>query len=57
MRSGESVFLHVIGTVVETNLVKEFFGVSAIAANINVQGAVYINPKSIVRARIYHSTK
>ena len=55
MRSGESVFLHVIGTVGETNLVQGFFGVPAIAASIDAQGAVYINPKSIVRARVYHS--
>ncbi len=55
MRSGESVFLHVIGAVGETNLVQEFFGVPAIAASIDAQGAVYINPRSIVRARVYHS--
>lgn len=55
MRSGESVFLHVIGAVGETDLVREFFGVPAIAASINLPGAVYINPKAIVRARVYHS--
>ncbi len=55
MRSGESVFLHVTGTVGEIDLVQEIFGVPAIAAGIDVQGVVYINPKSIVRARVYHS--
>jgi hypothetical protein len=55
MRSGESVFLHVIGAVGETNLIQEFFGVPAIAASIDTHGIVYINPKSIVRARVYHS--
>ena len=55
LRSGESLFLHVIGTVGETNLVQEIFGTSAISAGIHVTGIVYINPKSIVRARVYHS--
>lgn len=55
LRSGESVFLHVIGTVGETNLVKEIFGVTAISASIDKSGILYINPKSIVRARVYHS--
>ena len=55
MRSGESVFLHVLGAVGETNLVDEFFGVPAIIASIDVRGALYINPRSIARARVYHS--
>ncbi len=55
LRSGESLFLHVVGTVGETNLVQEIFGVPAISAGIDTAGIVYINPKSIVRARVYHS--
>jgi len=55
MRSGESVYLHVVGAVGDINLVEEFFGVPAITAGIGVPGNVYINPKAIVRARIYHS--
>jgi hypothetical protein len=55
LRSGESIFLHVVGTVGETNLVQEIFGVPAISAGIDTAGIIYINPKSIVRARVYHS--
>jgi hypothetical protein len=55
LRSGESLFLHVVGTVGETNLVQEIFGVPAISAGIDTAGIIYINPKSIVRARVYHS--
>lgn len=55
MRGGESVYLHLIGAVGETNLVEEFFGVPAIAASISGAGKIYINPKAIVRARVYHS--
>jgi hypothetical protein len=55
LRSGESIYLHVTGAVGDINLVEEFFGVPAITASIGVAGNVYINPKAIVRARIYHS--
>lgn len=55
LRSGESIYLHVIGAVGDINLVEEFFGVPAITASIGVPGNVYINPRAIVRARIYHS--
>ena len=55
MRGGESLFLHVTGSVSETDLVKEIFGVPSIAVSNPQTGAVYINPKCIVRARVYHS--
>ena len=55
MRSGESLYLHVTGSVGDTNLVKEIFGIPAISASMAASGSVYINPKCIVRARVYHS--
>jgi len=55
LRSGESVFLHVTGFVDDVNLVDEFFRVPAICADFSPDGTLYINPKCITRARIYHS--
>lgn len=55
LRSGESQFLHAQGVVTTVNLVDEFFQVPAITATFSPHGTIYINPKSIVRARVYHS--
>lgn len=55
LRSGSSIYLHVVGAVGETDLVREFFGVPAITASIDGAGRLYVNPKAIVRARVYHS--
>ena len=55
LRGGESTYLHVLGAVGETNLIEEFFGVPAITASIDGAGRLYVNPKAIVRARVYHS--
>jgi hypothetical protein len=55
LRSGESLFLYVKGKVGDTNLVDTVFGEPAITATFAPRGTVYINPKGIVRARIYHS--
>lgn len=55
LRSGQSLFLHVTGVVDDVNLVDEFFRVSAICADFSPNGTLYINPKCITRARIYHS--
>ena len=55
MRSGKSLFLHVTGVVGKSKLVQDVFGVPAITASIAPAGVVYVNPKCIVRARVYHS--
>lgn len=55
MRSGESLFLHVTGRVSGSNLADQFFGAPAIVAQFEPNGMLYINPKTLVRARVYHS--
>lgn len=55
LRSGESLFLHAAGVVANVNIVDELFGVPAICADSPPGGTLYINPKGITRARIYHS--
>jgi len=55
-RGGDLAYLHVKGRVTKSrSLPEQIFGVPAIAARIAGGGAFYINPKTIVRARIYHS--
>jgi len=56
LRSGESVFLHVTGSVTNTNLmVDAFFHKPVIIASYPPNGTIYVNPKCIVRSRVYHS--
>lgn len=55
LTSGQSVFLHATGVVSAVNLVDEVFKASAITASFEPNGAIYINPKCVVRARVYHS--
>lgn len=55
LRSGETLFLHVLGRVTSMSLPEALFGVAAIAASIKPHGALYINPKAVVRYRVYHS--
>ena len=55
LRSGEQVFLHVVGKVGSANIVDEIFSAPAICAMFPPSGTIYINPKTITRARIYHS--
>lgn len=55
LRSGEAVFLHVFGVVDNVNIVDELFGAPAICADSPAGGTLYINPKGVTRARIYHS--
>ncbi len=55
LRSGESLFLHAKGVVTSVNLVDEFFQVPAITATYSPHGTININPRNIVRARVYHS--
>ncbi len=55
LRGGESLFLHVTGKVTKISLVDAFFGAPVIPATFAPHGTVYINTKTIVRARVYHS--
>ena len=54
-RGGDSLFLHVAGHESDTSLVDSIFGLPAVTATYDPDGTVFINPKCIVRARIYHS--
>jgi hypothetical protein len=55
-RSGESVFLHVTGKITNNiPMVDAFFHKPVIMASYPPNGTVYINPKCIVRSRVYHS--
>lgn len=54
-RGGSLLYLHVTGRVANISLVDAIFGAPAITGSFESDGTVYINPKAIVRARIYHS--
>lgn len=54
-RGGKVLFLRVFGTRTEIPLIESIFAVPAITADVEPKGAVYANPKCIVRARVYHS--
>lgn len=55
LTSGESVYLRVIGVDSEVDLATEIFGAPSIGAEIEAGGVLYVNPKCVVRARVYHS--
>lgn len=54
-RNSASLYLHLTGRVAEVSRVASIFALPAITASFEPHGTVYINPKCIVRARIYHS--
>ena len=54
-RGGAEVHLHVTGRVADVSLVDAIFGAPAITAGFEPDGTIYINPKAIARARVYHS--
>jgi len=54
-RGGNMLYLHVTGFVEHQPLAELIFGVPAIAATYEPGGILYVNPKCIVRARVYHS--
>ncbi|MEQ1515592.1 MAG: hypothetical protein ABL931_03780 [Usitatibacteraceae bacterium] len=54
-RGGEMLYLHITGRVADAPLPDLIYGAPAISATISPHGALYINPKGIVRARVYHS--
>jgi hypothetical protein len=55
LKNGESLFLQVIARDEHVDLASAVFGSGAICAHGADGTAVLINPKGIVRARVYHS--
>jgi hypothetical protein len=55
MRSGEALYLRATGFLTHAPLVSLIFGGGALVATYAPHGTVYINPKCIVRTRVYHS--
>jgi hypothetical protein len=54
-RDGGALYLRAMGYVTEASLVDMVFAAPAITATFAPHGTVYINPKCVVRARVYHS--
>lgn len=54
-RGGAQLHLHVTGKVAEVSLVEAVFGAPSITAERGPTRTFYINPKALVRARVYHS--
>lgn len=54
-RGADPMYLHVTGFIGKTSLTDAIFSPPSITATVEPDGVVYINPKCIVRARIYHS--
>lgn len=54
-RGGSALYLHVVGRVTRAPLVDRVFGTPAICATYPPDGVIYVNPRTIVRARVYHS--
>lgn len=55
LKSGERMHLHILGQAVAGPLADMVFSPPAITASAGEDGMFYINPRAIVRARIYHS--
>jgi hypothetical protein len=47
--------LHLIGQVTKAPLTDLIFGQPGVTASFEPHGTAFINPRSIVRARVYHS--
>lgn len=54
-RGGGELYLHVIGQVADQSLSDCLFSPPALTAVFAPHGTLYINPKCLVRARVYHS--
>lgn len=54
-RGGDAQYLHAIGVATNVPLPQLVFGPSAVAASFEPDGMLYINPRTVVRARVYHS--
>lgn len=56
-RGGSSVYLNALGVLGDRLKPQRIFSSPAITAEIPGGGAIYINPRALVRARIYHSLR
>lgn len=54
-RGGHMLYLHVTGRDVRVPLTDAIFGQAATTARIDGGGMAYVNPRAVVRARVYHS--
>jgi hypothetical protein len=54
---GRSLYLHVHATVVEEFFPQTIFSEPCITATLPEGGALYVNPKALMRMRIYHSSQ
>ena len=54
-RGADPLYLYVLGRVTGTSLVDTLFAGPAITATFGQSGMVYVNTRSMVRARLYHS--
>ena len=54
-RGGSELYLHVTGYVASKRLTDLIFDTPAISVASEPDGMLYVNPKCIVRARVYHS--
>ena len=55
LRSGTVLYARATGYLAHAPLVESIFGGGALVATFAPHGTVYINPKCIVRTRVYHS--
>ena len=55
LRSGHVLYARATGYLAHAPLVESIFGGGALVATYAPHGTVYINPKCIVRTRVYHS--
>ena len=54
-RGGHMLYLHVTGRDTRVPLTHAIFGQAATTARIEGGGMAYVNPRAVVRARVYHS--
>lgn len=54
-RGGHMLYLHVTGREMRLPLTHAIFGQAATTARIEGGGMAYVNPRAVVRARVYHS--
>ena len=54
-KGGAMLYLHVTGQVTREPLTSVIFGQAAVTATFEPDGTAFINPRAIVRARVYHS--
>ena len=55
LKSSEQMYLHILGQSVDQPLADLVFSPPAITAEAGPDSMFYINPRAVVRARIYHS--